>query len=84
MSDEEGIDLTDNEAVALAWRIVANRVADPADWLLWEDYPNLGEYTFEALAERVAAVATEIGDFSGRHDRLMDIDSRELLERTTA
>lgn len=84
MSDEEGMGLTDDEAVTLAWRIIANHVTDPENWLLWEDYPNLGEHTFEALTQRVSAVATEIGDFSGRHDRLMDIDSHELLERTTA
>ncbi len=82
MSDEEGIGLTDREITALAWCIVANRVADPEYWLEWEDYPNLGEYAFEALNQQVAAVASEIGLISDWRDRLMDINSRELLERT--
>ena len=71
------LDLTEEEAHRLAHRIAARRLADPGEWLEWEDYPMIGEYAFERLVDEMAdEAATEVR----QGDRMHDIDSAYLLE----
>lgn len=77
---DEGVGLDEAEIQALARYIIADKIDDADDWLLWEDYPNLGEHTFEAL---VAAVS-EHGKWQHRlvamWEQAYDVDVRHILE----
>ena len=76
----EGVDLTADEATALAKRIMADHLHD-AEWLLWENFPELGEFAFERLSEAVDAEVQSAFEASRHWDRAMNIDSVWLKER---
>lgn len=80
MPSDDGINLTDAEAVALAFRIVV-------DWCRhderpqWEDLPMLGEHAFERLLEQFLTVAETLERHVSEVDKFEAIDSSALLER---
>lgn len=78
---EDGMYLTYNEAVSVARRIVARHAADAAEWLDWEDYPNLGEYSFDRLVIAVQEVGHALGVEADHHDRADEIDSSYLISK---
>lgn len=74
------MDLTADEATALAKRVVADHLYDN-QWLQWEDLPLLGEFAFDRLAEAVDAEVASIFQASLQWDRSMNIDSQQLKEQ---
>lgn len=84
MSEEigsDGIGLTELEAGALAYRIVAQHVSDSDRWLEWEDYPYLTNEAFQMVDEKVREIGATTLNRSRSLDVEADIDSVELLER---
>lgn len=76
----EGVNLTAEEATALARRVIVEHL-DDCDWFEWEDYPELGEYAFERLLSAVDAEVRAMTDASLAHDRATGIDSQWLKGR---
>lgn len=85
MTVDRVVTLTEDEALAVARRIVANRVRDVHDGLRldWGDLPLLGEGSYERLVEAVEQVGSELLRASNRYDAENDIDSYFLIERAS-
>lgn len=58
MSDAYAI--TETELRSLAHYALARQAGDSEDWLVWEDYPMLGEYDFERLVGFVESVGQHL------------------------
>ena len=82
MSD--GIRLTEIEAAALAYRIVALQVSNSDMWLEWEDYPYLDEESFRLVDEKVREIGATTLDRSRSLDVEADIDSAAIRETAQA
>jgi hypothetical protein len=82
--DENGIGLDHNELRILAGILLSNHIANSAeDWLLWEDVPGLGEYTFDQLYDEMLDLGREIRAQAGQLERRYDIDGQHLLEQAS-
>lgn len=81
-ASEDGMDLTQQEAMALALRLAAWQI-ESGDWLEWGNVPNLGEYAFERLVRAANEVARQMSQRSSAFDRAQDIDSAWLQEKAT-
>lgn len=81
MSD--GIVLSELEAAALAYRLVAHHVADTEAWLEWEDLPYLTEQSFRMVDEKVREIGATTLDKSRGLDVEADLDSAHLRELAT-
>lgn len=80
--DDDGMNLTDEEAGCLAMLLAVRHLAD-REWLEWENVPNLGEYAFDRLFEAAERVTDVLMERSMLLDARMDIDSRYLFEQAT-
>lgn len=76
---DEGMNLTDTEAMSLALRTVS-------DWLLhgdepeWEDLPNLGEHAYGRLMDRLMVLGREMERRSAEYDATFGVDATALLD----
>lgn len=78
------VNLSENEATVLAYRIAYKQMVDSDRWLEWEDYPELGEYAFQRLDVSVrTVVAGYLLDALRLMERTWDIDSAALLEEVS-
>jgi hypothetical protein len=77
---EDGMNLTNTEARHLA-RLLIARLAHDADWLLWENLPELGEHAFERLQAVVVMESIRMLEDSKLYDRLNNVDAMYLLEQ---
>lgn len=81
-SDEpQGMGLDIYQENAVAWRLMARLAADWSAHIDWEDVPELGEYAWEQLAERLDEVAATITQRSTNIDRGHNIDSVDLIQQ---
>lgn len=78
--NEQGMQLSADQAEALALRLVARRLDEYEEWLLWEDVPTLSEASFELLLEYVRGAAEMARESSHSFDRSSGIDSAWLSE----
>ena len=65
-NDEGGLDLNRRERRILTQSIIAQRLASPADWLLWEDWPALSETEFQRVRDEAQG---QINVLTSRHVR---------------
>lgn len=77
----ESIHLTELEAAAVAYRLIAQQVGDVESWLYWEDVGYLDEASFEMVEEQVRKVAVSTLAKSRSLDIANHIDSADILER---
>lgn len=74
------VNLTDDEATALALRIVVNW-CEHGDWPMWEDYPFLGEHAFERLCGAIVARGETLHDLLRTVEERLNVDSADILSR---
>lgn len=83
---DDGIDLTDTEATALAWRVCCEAVAALVDAgrLDWEDFPNLTETAWGKVAAAIdSTVVDSIRFTADSYDRAHGLDSSRLHGEAT-
>lgn len=81
--DEEGMDLTDAEARALAQRIVGQFLMEWPDRVVdWGSVPSLGEHAYGRLQAEIVRRGQVILDGRNYFDERY-VDSKALYERAT-
>jgi hypothetical protein len=79
MTDDTGLTLTPEQALALAWRLVLRQVANFEECLWWENVPMLTEESFDRLVRAMGHVVYDIEEITDEEDRASDFDSAALL-----
>lgn len=81
MEHDDALDLSRDEATALARRLVANHLHGDTEWLQWEDVPLLSERAFFFVEEAVDQMSKDAIAAANACDRAEDIDSIQLLDQ---
>jgi hypothetical protein len=80
-SDDDLIDLSENEVKAVARRLLANRINVDDDWFDWEDYPLFSEQAVMRLSDELDHLRREAHKEASRLDGHDDIDTLQILDQ---
>jgi hypothetical protein len=74
--------LNDVEATALAQLLIIRQLND-ADWIVWEDVPELSEASLHLIEDKIKEAAERETRALHLYERRHDVDARYLLGRAS-
>ena len=75
--------LEHDETVALGMLVAIRKLEDAAEWLEWEDLPQLDQDGFDMVIDAIRDQAGQMSTALGRYERANDIDARRLMSEVT-
>lgn len=73
--------ITNEELLWLAKRLIAERLQNDPDWIEWEDVPMLNERAFMALQDALVATGKTLQEMVQEYEGSVGIDTADWLSR---